>query len=162
MKELTVYDNFFQDLIDFRRDFDQIFGRMLTVKPWTKAGWPEKHFAPAVETFVDKDAKKYICKILLPGVDPKDVEIHVTGNLLRVTGERKFTRTIKDIDLYEREIAYGKFERQLELPEGLNLEKLQAEFENGLLEVTAPLSAMALPRKIEVKTVVPLTKQMAA
>jgi HSP20 family protein len=165
MKELTVYDNLFQDLFDFRRDFDQIFNRVLTVKPWTREEglpWTEKNFAPAIETFVDKEGKKYFCRIALPGVDPKDVEIHVQGTMLRVTGERKFVRTIKDVEMYEKEIAYGKFERELELPEGVNIEKLQAEYLNGVFEITAPVVAALLPRKIEVKTTVPLVKQMAA
>ena len=164
MKELTVYDNLFQDLFDFRRDFDQIFNRVLTVKPWTREeGLPwEKNFAPAIETFVDKEGKKYFCRIALPGVDPKDVEIHVQGTMLRVTGERKFVRTINDVEMYEKEIAYGKFERELELPEGVNIEKIQAEYLNGVFEITAPVVAAVLPRKIEVKATVPLIKQMAA
>ena len=166
MKELNVYDNFFQDLFDFRRDFDQIFNRMLNVKPWTKEElalpWFEKNFAPAIESFVDKEGKKYFCRISLPGVDPKDVEIHVQNNILNVKGERKFVRTIKEVEIYEKEIAYGKFERELELPEGVNVEKLQAEFINGVLEITAPVIAAVLPRKIEVKATVPLAKQMAA
>jgi HSP20 family molecular chaperone IbpA len=50
----------------------------------------------------------------------------------------------------------------VELPEGVNTEKVTAEFVNGVLEITAPVAAVALPRKIEIKTTVPLTKQMAA
>lgn len=71
-------------------------------------------------------------------------------------------RTVKEVELYEKEIAYGKFERMLELPEGVNAEKLQAEYVNGVMEITAPITAELLPRKIEVKTSVPLIKQMAA
>jgi HSP20 family protein len=165
MKDLTVYDNLFQDLFDFRRDFDQIFNRVLNVKPWTREEMlprTEKNFTPAIEAFVDKEGKKYFCRIALPGVDPKDVEIHVQGNLLRVTGERNFVRTIKDVELFEKEIAYGKFERELELPEGVNTEKLQAEYINGVFEITAPVIAAVLPRRIEVKSAVPLVKQMVA
>jgi HSP20 family protein len=165
MKELTVYDNMFQDLFNFRRDFDQIFNRMMTVKPWTREEihpWTEKGFAPAIEAFVDKDGKKYFCRVSVPGVDPKDVEIAVKGNLLTVKGERKFVRTVKEVELYEREIAYGKFERVLELPEGVITEKLQAEYVNGVMEITAPIAAEILPRKIEVKTSVPLSRQIAA
>lgn len=163
-KDLAVYDNFFEDLFDFRRDFDQIFNRMLTVKPWTKEEirpWTMTNFRPAVEAFVDKDAKRYFLRVVLPGVDPKDVQIHVQGNLLNIIGERKFARTLKEAELFEKEIAYGKFERTLTLPEGVNGEKLVAEYVNGVLELTAPVSAEALPKKIEIRTV-PLAKQIAA
>ena len=165
MKELTIYDNMFEDLFNFRRDFDQIFNRMLTVKPWTREEirpWTERGFAPAIEAFVDKDGKKYFCRVSLPGVEPKDVEVTVKGNLLTIKGERKFVRTVKEVELYEKEIAYGKFERVLELPEGVNIEKLQAEYVNGVMEISAPIAAEILPRKIEVKTSVPLTRQIAA
>src|SRR5215472_11303314 len=106
MKELNVYDGLFQDLFDFRRDFDQIFNRMLTVKPWTREGFgplTAANFAPAIESYVDKEGKKYFLRVSLPGVDPKDVQIHVQGNLLNITGERKFARTVKQAELYERE-----------------------------------------------------------
>jgi HSP20 family protein len=99
--------------------------------------------------------------VSLPGVDPRDVQIHVQGNVLTIAGERKFARTVKEVDLFEKEIAYGKFERELNLPEGVNTEKLLAEFVNGVLEVTAPIAVAALPRKIEIRTV-PLAKQVAA
>ena len=163
-KDLAVYDNFFEDLFDFRRDFDQIFNRMLTVKPWTKEEirpWTMTNFRPAVESFVDEEAKRYFLRVVLPGVDPKDVQIHVQGNLLNIIGERKFARTMKEAELFEKEIAYGKFERTLTLPEGVNGEKLVAEYVNGVLELTAPVSAEALPKKIEIRTV-PLAKQIAA
>ena len=164
MKELTVYDNFFEDLFDFRRDFDQIFNRVVTLKPWTGEEirpWTATNFTPAIESYVDKETKKYFLRVSLPGVDPKDVQIHVQGNLLTVTGEKKFARTIKEAELLEKEISYGKFERVLTLPEGVTGEKLIAEYVNGVLELSAPVAAEALPRKIEIRTT-PLIKQMAA
>ena len=163
-RELAVYNNFFEDLFDFRRDFDQIFNRMLTVKPWTKEEirpWTAVNFRPAIEAYVDKEGKKYFLRVALPGVDPKDVQIHVQGNLLNITGERKFARTVKEAELYEKEFAYGKFERTLTLPEGVTGDKMVAEYTNGVLEITAPVSAEALPKKIEIRTL-PLTKQIAA
>ncbi|HYA97700.1 MAG TPA: Hsp20/alpha crystallin family protein [Methylomirabilota bacterium] len=157
MTNLMLRDPFFEDLFDFRRDFDKIFNRILTVRPWGKeeevTPWTAFNFAPAVEAYVDKEAKKYVCKVSLPGIEPKEVQINVQGNMLTITGERKLTRTAKEPELHYQEFTYGKFERALELPEGLNLEKMNAEFVNGVLEITAPVAAAALPRKIEVKAV---------
>ncbi len=164
MKDLTVYDNFFEDLFDFRRDFDQIFNRMLTVKPWTRneiLPWTATNFTPAIESYLDKDAKKFFVRASLPGVEPKDVQIHVQGNVLTITGERKFTRTVKETEVFEKEFNYGKFERTLTLPEGVNGDKLVAEYVNGVLELSAPVAAEAMPRKIEIRTT-PLIKHAAA
>jgi HSP20 family protein len=111
---------------------------------------------------MDKEGKKYICRVTLPGVEPKDLQIHVQGNLLTIRGERKLTHRAKEAELFEEEIAYGVFERTLPLPEGANTEKLTAEYVNGVLEIAAPVAVAALPRKIEVKTAAPMSKQIAA
>jgi HSP20 family protein len=165
MTNLILRDNLFEDLFDARREFDKVFNRMLNVRPWGKeeagqlAGF---NFAPAIETHLDKEGKKYVCKVALPGIDPKEVQISVHGNLLTITGERKIEKRTKEAEYFHEEFAYGNFERTVELPEGVNTEKVTAEFVNGVLEITAPVAAVALPRKIEIKTTVPLTKQMAA
>ena len=120
MTNIVLRDNLFEDLFDFRREFDKIFNRMLTVKPTEKeqAGpFFGFNFAPAIEAFVDKEAQKYVCKVALPGIEPKDVQIHVLGNLLNIKGERKFFREAKDTEYMYKEFAYGKLEREFELPE---------------------------------------------
>ena len=164
MTNLVLRDPFFEDLFDFRREFDKIFNRMLTVKPFEKEVASSKpfNFVPAVEAYVDKIAKKYVCKVSLPGIEPKEVQIHVQANLLTITGERKYTREAKEHDALHEEFVYGKFERVLELPEGVNTEKVNAELVNGVLEITAPAAAIALPRKIEIKAATPYTKHIAA
>jgi HSP20 family protein len=164
MTNLVPRDPFFQNLFDFRRDFDQIFNRILLDKPiWAENFIPEKafEFLPAVESYVDKEAKRYICRVSLPGIESKDVEINTVGNMLMIKGERKLTNTTRDFDFFHEEIRYGKFERTLELPEGIVPEKLVAEYHNGVLEITAPVTVAALPRKVEIKTV-PLLKHVAA
>lgn len=164
MTGLTLRDPLFEELFDFRREFEKIFNRMLTVKPWEKevAPWKAFNFIPAVEAYVDKETKKYVCKVSLPGIEPKEVQIHVQNNVLTIAGERKYTLTAKEREALHEEFAYGKFERVLELPEGVNTEKMNAEFVNGVLEIMAPVAAIALPRKIEIKTAAPYVKQIAA
>jgi HSP20 family protein len=163
MTNLVPRSSLFQDLFDFRRGFDQIFNRMVS-------GWPTGEtattgmsaaFTPAIESYIDKDAKTYRLRASLPGVDPKEVQIHAQGNTLTISGERQEKRSGKDLDLQYEEISYGAFERTLTLPEGVDADKLTAEYHNGVLELTAPVAAAALPRRIEVKTT-PMSKQFAA
>jgi HSP20 family protein len=159
--------NPYGELFGLRREFDEIFNRILTGKPWTE--WPELpafqkefNFTPAVAAYVDKEGKKYVCRIALPGVEPKDLQVHAQGNLLTIHGERKVTRGLKEVELIEQEFACGVFERTLTLPEGVMVEKLTAEYVNGVLEITAPITVAVLPRKIEIKTTAPFVKQIAA
>lgn len=167
MTNLMLRDNFFNDLFEFRRDFDEIFNQMLTFKPFLKEQFPVETsfnfvpFTPAVEAYIDKETKKYFCRVSLPGIEPKDIEINLQGNLLTIKGEKKVTKTLKEVEVKHSEFLYGSFERILTLPEGIVADKLAAEFHNGVLEVTAPIAVAALPRKIEVKTV-PIARQVAA
>jgi len=77
--------------------------------------------------------------------------VEVQGETLTISGERKKVETKKEVSHHHREFTYGAFERTLPLPEGVDVEKLVAEFNNGVLEINAPLVAAALPRRIEVK-----------
>src|SRR5258705_8941899 len=72
MANLVPRDTFFHDMVDFRRNFDQVFNRFLQ---WPSAQVERtfaNEFSPAVESFIDKNNKKFHCEVLLPGVDPKD------------------------------------------------------------------------------------------
>jgi HSP20 family protein len=161
MTNLVRHDSFFQDLFDFRRDFDQIFNRFLSWPSTQEGPILTAGFAPAVESFIGKDGKKFHCQVMLPGIDPKDVNIQVQGNTLTVSGERRETRETKEADFLHREITYGSFQRSLTIPEGVDKDRLSAEYRDGMLESSAPVSAAALPKKIEVKTL-PLSRHATA
>ncbi|HYT19127.1 MAG TPA: Hsp20/alpha crystallin family protein [Candidatus Polarisedimenticolia bacterium] len=105
--------------------------------------------------------KKFHCQVMLPGVEPKEVNIQVQGNTLTINGERRDFRETKEADYHHREITYGSFQRGLLLPEGVDKDRLSAEYRNGILEITAPISAAALPKKIEVKAL-PISRHATA
>jgi HSP20 family protein len=144
--------NSFQELFDFRRDFDQMFHRLLS-SPYSQNQQALTEFAPAVESYIDKDGKQFHCQVVLPGVDPKDVNIELQGDTLYLSGERTETNENKEADYFHREIVYGSFQRAIPLPAGVDREKIAAEYRHGMLEITAPVSAAALPRKVEIKSV---------
>ncbi len=115
-------ENFVQGLFDFRRDFDEIFNQMVSYKPWNQqpsAFGKTWNFVPAVESYVDNGAQKYICRVVLPGVEPTNVQIHAQGNLLTIQGERKLTHNTEEADFQNEEIVYGVFERVVTIPEGV-------------------------------------------
>ena len=152
MRALVPRNTLFHELADFRRDFDQMFNRFFSLRSPQEEQTLTEGFVPAIETSIDKDGKKFQCQVMLAGVDPKDVNIQVLGNTLSISGERSSSRDTKESDYLHREITYGTFQRLIELPEGVDKDKLTAEYRNGVLEIAAPFSAAALPRKIEVKS----------
>jgi HSP20 family protein len=156
MTNLTYRENASQNVYDVRREFDNVLNRFL-------GGWPGGSreqsrgnlfpvaFAPPVDAFVDRDGKRFVANIALPGVDPKDVNISAQGNVLTVSGERKLSQERKEADLVYNETMYGSFERTVSLPEGVDTDRLAADYRDGVLEISAPISAAALPRRIEIK-----------
>ena len=107
--------------------------------------------SPAVETF-SKDGQQ-ILRLDLPGVKPKEVDVSVVDDTLIIRGERKNANEIKEKDRYYKETAYGKFERRLALPKGVDGKKVKATYRNGVLEVSVPapskLVGTSIPIQIE-------------
>jgi HSP20 family protein len=93
----------------------------------------------------------YIIQLALPGVDPKAVGVSVMDNVLSIKGERKADHDATGKDYFVREVAYGAFQRDFALPEGVDAEHVVAKYSNGMLEVRVPSPRAATPRMIEVK-----------
>lgn len=151
MANLVRRGSLFGDVLDFRRQFDDIFDRVFSDQPWDALSVPGPEL-PAIDAWVDKEGKSYHVRLSLPGVDPQNVQLNVQGSTLSVRAERKESHESKDVNYLRRELSYGVIERTLTLPEGADTSKLAAEYNNGILEITAPMSAAALPRRIEIKT----------
>lgn len=150
---LTRRDPVLSDIFDFRRNFDDLFSRMVSGPYWERWSGTGSPIAwiPPVECFIDQN--KFHVNLALPGVQPNQVNVQAHGNELTISGERKQETTPSEDRSFQREITYGAFERVIPLPEGVHADKIEANFRNGVLEVTAPLSEKALPRKIEVKAI---------
>src|SRR5690606_4641461 len=85
----------------------------------------------------------------LPGVNPDDVEVTVERNVLTVRAERRGA-VAEGVELIASERPQGTFTRQLFLGETLNTEKLEAEYDVGVLTVRIPVAEEAKPRKVEI------------
>jgi HSP20 family protein len=91
-----------------------------------------------------------VLKADLPGLDPKDVEIHVQNGTLTLKGERKFTSDVKEDDCRRAERVYGSFLRSFSLPQTVDPDKVEADYGNGVLEVRLPKRPEAKPKQIKV------------
>jgi HSP20 family protein len=162
MANLVRREHMFDKLFDVRRNFDDIFDRFLKGSELTAESSARVIVAvPPIEAWVDNEGKKYHLSIALPGVEPEEVQLNLQGNNLTVSGEHQCGEEKKGKDYLHREFSYQRFERTVPLPEGVDTEQLTAEYNNGVLEITAPLSASALPKRIGIKSSVK-TKGAAA
>lgn len=116
--------------------------------------WPGEAIwgaAPAVD-IIERD-KDYVITAEMPGVPASNVEVHLSGERLRITGEKAEKAEEERKGVYISERRYGSFERTFRVPEGVNRNKIEASFLNGVLTVTLPKTAEAMKseRTIEVK-----------
>ncbi len=153
MANLVKREHLFNELSELRHTFDRLFSRVLNHSTSTDEPEARLIFAvPPIEAWVDNEKKEYHLSIAVPGVDPKEVQLNLHGNNLTISGEHKSTDNKKNADYLHHEFSYERFARRIVLPEGVETSKLTAEYKDGVLEVTAPLSESALPKKIEIKT----------
>jgi len=96
-----------------------------------------------------RDGDHYVLTADMPGIDPGSVDIDVDGQLLTIRAERTLT-TGEGVKWITREREAVSFLRQLNLGQGIDTEQITANYTNGVLSVTIPVSEKAKPRKIEV------------
>jgi HSP20 family protein len=102
---------------------------------------------PAAD-LVEEDGA-YRVTVELPGMEQKDVDVSVSGDMLTIKGEKKEEREEKQKDRYLSERRYGSFRRSFRLPETVDRDKIAASVKKGVLEVVLPKAAEA--RKAERK-----------
>jgi|SRR5271166_2415195 len=147
----------------FRSDMDRLFDRFaggfglpsfrrgFDVEPAWRSESSVSLAAPAVD--VTEDDKAYKITAELPGLEQKDIDITVSGDMLTLKGEKRYEKEEKDQNRYVSERAYGSFQRSFALPEGVDREKIAADLSKGVLTVTLPKTAQAQKQqnKIDVK-----------
>jgi HSP20 family protein len=147
-----------RDLDRFRREFDDLLERFNLDRDWLAPFRFDRQFfgdrepvaaRPAFESFVEDG--KFIVRTDLPGIDAKNVDIKVMGDLLTIKGSREEKSETKKADFFRREIRYGSFERSIPLPKGIKAEDLKATYCDGVLELSAPMPKEATPKEVKIQ-----------
>ena len=113
-------------------------------------------WSPALDAFVE--GEQLHVRLELPGVDvDNDVEIEVENGVLRVSGERRQEQKSEENGWFRTERRYGRFDRRIGLPEGIDAEGVHATYDKGILDITIPLPAK---QKTKVKVAVGNEKQL--
>ncbi|MGD8926077.1 MAG: Hsp20/alpha crystallin family protein [Thioalkalispiraceae bacterium] len=106
-------------------------------------------WTPAVD--IKENADNFVIVADIPGVDPKDIEVHMENGVLSIKGEREAEKK-EEKEGYKRvERSYGSFYRRFSMPETADPNKINAKSKNGVLEITIPKQEKEQPRKIEVQ-----------
>jgi HSP20 family protein len=105
-------------------------------------------FAPPVDVY--EDEHNVTLKIEVPGIDEKDIDVRIENNTLTIHGERKFEKEEKEENYRRVERQYGSFTRTFTLPNTIDQESVQANYDKGVLNVKLAKKAEAKPKQIKV------------
>jgi HSP20 family protein len=132
---------------EMERLFDSFLREPLAAMDWSR--WGSDKWSPAIE--LAENDKELTVRAELPGIDPKDLDVTVTGNQLVVSGEKKESNEHKEKNFYHSETRYGSFRRAVTLPEGIDTENVDAQYVNGVLTLHLRKTAPAAAKRIDVK-----------
>ncbi len=108
----------------------------------------EQRWMPAIDMYEKDD--RFVVKVELPGMEKDEIDISVTGNMLTIKGERKEEREKKEENYYLSERSYGRFFRNIPLPSNADANKIEATFNDGVLEIDIPKMPESQAKKVEI------------
>ncbi len=139
----------FREVSRLRREMDRLWEDFFGAGPRALRPWGEE-WVPAVD--VAEAADKVTVKAEVPGLDPKEIDISLVGDLLTIKGEKKSEREEKKENYHLVERSYGSFSRAIRLPAAVDADKIEARYDKGVLTVTCPKKEGVKPKAIEIKT----------
>jgi HSP20 family protein len=139
------FNSAFREFDRLRREMDEIYGALSGgTYPMLSAGvFPLANLT--------EDAENYYIRAELPGIKSDELDIQVTTEGISISGERKIPKEAENVRYHRREREAGKFSRSINFPGMVDIDKVEASMENGVLKVIVPKSEAAKPRQITVK-----------
>lgn len=125
--------------------FERFFGPR-ALEPM-EGGWTG-NFVPV--TNISETNDNVILTAELPGINPKDLDIAVTGDVLTLKGEKKQEKEIKEESWHRVERSYGAFTRTFRLPASVVVEKVAADYKDGVLRITMPKTPEAKRHEVKI------------
>jgi len=130
------------------KDFDGVFKEMDKVIVPFKKGFERLWSAPAD---IHETEKSYLISLDLPGLKKEEINVEVTGNHVSIYGERKVEQDISNKKSHRLECWKGQFRRTFALPDGVETQKVDANYENGVLQLNIPKLESSAPKKVAIK-----------
>ena len=164
-----LFESSIEDIFEFGKNINKpiMFGRKESkmsrdLTPWRNFGigrfFDEDEFEqpklssvsmPAVDVYEQGD--NVVVETQLPGIDPDNVKIEVTDDVLKIIGEKKEEKEEKEKNYYHREMSYGVFARSIVLPTKVITDKSEADYKDGILKITLPKVEEKKAKSIQVK-----------
>lgn len=149
MNRLSLWN---QDDWSLFQDFDRLHKRMGSLMNSTSGSedsdWSVAAFKPACD--VQETDGHFVMSFDLPGMKREDIKISVEDSQLTVTGERRYETSSEKANHQRRERFFGSFQRSFSLPQQVDTNKIEAEYQDGVLNLVLPKLESSKPREIKV------------
>lgn len=132
---------------NFLREMDQMFDNFSTPE---LSVYDERRFSPVTD--IEDQETYFLMSLDLPGMKQEDIKIEVVDKVLTISGERKRDLKLENKPFSKFERHYGSFERSFSLPATVDVSKIEASYESGVLELYLPKAELAQPKKIEIQS----------
>jgi HSP20 family protein len=130
-----------------RNEMERLYDKFFDLRPFRRFT-EEGEWMPTVD--VSETEKEIIVNAEIPGVEAKDIDVNLDGNVLTIKGERKREHEEKEENFHRIERSYGSFYRALRLPTEVDGERIKATYKKGVLRITMPKSKKEAGKKIEI------------
>jgi HSP20 family protein len=136
-----------RELSNLRREMEDLWGGLAGEE---REFLPMKgEWMPALDVSETKDS--LIIKAEVPGMEPKDIDISLSGDLLTIKGEKKQKTEEKKESFHRIETRYGAFSRTIRVPVSVNSDKIEASYDKGVLKIVLPKKEEIKAKQIEIK-----------
>ena len=137
-----------REMETFPNSINRLFDGTLFPATWSSEDSELQNWRPVVDIYDNK--KSIVIKAELPGVDKKDIHVDVKDGILTLSGERSCENEVKEENFHRKERFFGKFQRSFALPKGLNPDKIDADYKDGVLKIEIMKPEEEKPKKIAV------------
>lgn len=137
--------NPWNEMTNFQRSFESLLDRL---PAFSSAEAALATLAPDCD-LLETDAA-YLMTFEIPGVSKDDVKIEAFENQIRISGEKKSSRNEKQGSHHLTERMYGRFERQFALPTKVQIDKVEANYRDGVLKLTIPKASGTVSRQVKI------------
>jgi HSP20 family protein len=142
----------FNELDNFRREIDEAFRSAGVARPLATTFLSPASARRFPLVNLSEDEGQICLDALIPGIDPKELQLSLLRDTITITGARKSTAEVaRGALLHRNELGSGRFSRTVDLPCQINPDHTSAEYRDGVLRITMPKAESAKPKRIEVK-----------
>ncbi|MGE4071536.1 MAG: Hsp20/alpha crystallin family protein [Lysobacterales bacterium] len=129
-------------------DFRELIEKFFNGEPQDQSNVVTSQWAPHVD--IKEEPNRFVIQADIPGVDPKDIEVHMEKGILSIKGERKHEAKQENEKYTRVERSHGVFYRRFALPDSADAEGISAHGKHGVLEIVIPKRPETTPRRITI------------